>query len=150
MWSNDRARRTIQRHSERLLGARLTISAWRHLAVGIANRFLNKSFKQDEGGDGGEGDDEWVDDMEDNMWDMQTGHGTRIAGMIYARELQQAVFGTAQRRDQFRTVSRQWHRFLGFGDEDSRPGRGIGVGGCKRVRDPFEEMRQQAQFRRFV
>ena len=152
VWSNDRARRTIQRHSERLLGARLTISAWRHLAVGIANRFLNKSFKQE---DGGEGDDEWVDDVEDNMWDVQTGHGTRIAGMIYARELQQGVFGTAQRREQFRGVSRQWHRFLGFGDEDSRPGRGAGLAGCglagsKRVRDPFEEMRQDAQFRRFA
>lgn len=58
VWSNDRARRTVQRHSKRLLGARLTIRAWGHFAIGMANRFLNQWSKQEESEESGEMKDE--------------------------------------------------------------------------------------------
>lgn len=142
-WTSDRVRRIMQQHSERLLQARLNISSWRHIAIAIANRYLNRSFGQDE--TGGEGDEEEGDGLDDNAVDLQTGHGTHVAGMVYARELQQGQFGTAQRRDQFRHVSRQWHRFFDFGAEDRS-----GVGPVKRGREPFDTAREDTRFRRFA
>ncbi|GJN76018.1 hypothetical protein PLICBS_010129 [Purpureocillium lilacinum] len=143
-WTSDRARRIIQRHSERLMATRLTISAWRHMAIGISNRFLNEAFQEDGFGD------EDVDGVADNPADLQAGHGTHAAGMIYARELQQSGSGTAAQREQFRKVSRQWHRFLGFGADDTvGAGRGGAIVG-KRQRDPFQAAREEARYRRFA
>ncbi|KAL2104431.1 hypothetical protein VUR80DRAFT_942 [Thermomyces stellatus] len=84
----------------------------------------------------------------DDVADLQTGHTTHIAGMVYARELQQGQFGTAARRGAFRRVSRQWHRFLGFGADD-RAGAGPGPGD-KRKMEVFDSMREEARFRRFA
>jgi len=142
LWTADRARRIIQTNSERLLGHRLNISTWRHLAIAIANRYLNAAFRQ-----GGTAEEEFEDEegIEDNPMDEQCGHGTQVAGMVYARELEQGLLGTALRREKFRGVSRRWHRFLGFGAEDSalpRPG-------TKRARDQFDSMREEARIRRF-
>lgn len=152
-WTSDRVRRIMQRHSERLLESRLGLSAWRHIAIGIANRYLRQAFGQgDEGRGEGVDDEEDEDGIEDNILDLQAGHGTHVAGMVYARELQQGAFGTALRREQFRTVSRQWHRFLGFGAEDWGWGSGAGVAraGTKRGKpDVFDNMREEARYRRF-
>ncbi|MGC0591129.1 DEAD/DEAH box helicase, partial [Salmonella enterica] len=138
-WTSDRARRMMQRHSERLMQTKVGLSGWRQMAIAISNRYLNNSFKEEGFGE----EDE--DDIEDNPADLQAGHGTHVAGMIYARELQQGNFGTAARRDQFRAISRQWHRFLGFGAEDC----GGAEAGRRRRRDPFEGAREEARFRRF-
>lgn len=67
------------------MGHRLNISVWRHIAIAIANRYLNRTFMTDDG-EGEEDEDE--DGIEDNVWVVQAGHGTYVAGMIYARELQ--------------------------------------------------------------
>ena len=82
----------------------------------------------------------------DNVWDLQAGHSTYVAGMIYARELQQGMLGTAARRDKFRGVSRQWYRFLGFGAGEG----GQETVGSKRKRELFDSVREEARFRRFV
>lgn len=142
-WTSDRARRIIQRHSERLMGTVLTISAWRHMAIAISRRFLNKQFD-----DGGFGDED-EDGVDDSPADLQAGHGTHVAGMIYARALQQGGFGTAEKRDQFRMVSQQWHRFLGFGADDWS-GAGRDGAGAKRRRAPFDSHREEARFQRFA
>lgn len=139
-WTSDRARRIMQRHSERLMETKLGLSAWRQMAIAISNRYLHKAFKEEGFGD----EDE--DEVEDDPADLQAGHGTHVAGMIYARELQQGNFGTATRREQFRAVSRRWHRFLGFGAEDWSGTES----GMKRQRDPFEAAREEARFRRFA
>ncbi|KAK4205855.1 hypothetical protein QBC37DRAFT_393812 [Rhypophila decipiens] len=109
-------RRIMHGHSGRFLGVRIGISPWRHIAIGISNRYLNQAFQEDEKGAGEFDEDD--EDTIDSAWDLQAGHITHIAGMIYARELQQGPFGTAARRDGFRRVSRQWHRFWGFGAEE--------------------------------
>ncbi|KJZ71410.1 hypothetical protein HIM_09198 [Hirsutella minnesotensis 3608] len=139
-WTSDRARRIMQRHSERLMGTKLNISAWRNMAIAISNRYLHDAFK--EAGFGEEDDD----GIEDNPADLQAGHGTHVAGLIYARQLQQGGFGTAAMREQFRAISREWHQFLGFGAEDWT---GAGEGG-KRRRAGFEAEREEARFRRFA
>lgn len=139
-WTPDRMRRIMQQQSARYLGTQVGISAWRQIAVAISNRYLNKAFGQD----AGHGGDEEDEDEADNMADLQAGHSTHVAGMIYARELQQGTLGTAAKRDGFRAVSRQWHRFLGFGADDRGPATG------KRAREPFDSAREEARFRRFA
>jgi superfamily II DNA helicase RecQ len=140
-WTNDHIRRILTSHSERLTGARITISAWRQIAVAIARRYLGGAFGTDETGGA---DPEEVDpDADDDPADLQVGHGSLVAGMIYARELQQATFGTDKARDKFRAVSRAWHRFLGFGDEDQKTGIG-----SKRRREPYDAARDAERMRR--
>ncbi|VTT78220.1 unnamed protein product [Fusarium fujikuroi] len=69
--------------SDRFTGKQLNISAWRHIAIGIANRFLDKSFGSSETDDGEE--DEEGGGLVDSIYDLQAGHGSHIAGLIYAR-----------------------------------------------------------------
>ena len=107
--------------------------------MAIANRYLNKAFGEDDG----HADDDDDDDDNNNIADLQAGHSTHVAGMIYARELQQGTLGTAAKRDGFRAVSRLWHRFLGFGADDRGPATG------KRTRAPFDSAREEARCRRF-
>ena len=135
IWTTDHVRRILTSHSERLTGTRITTSAWRQIAVAMARRYLGGAFGHDE--TGGEGEDEEYAEMgiEDDALDLQLGHGSRVAGMIYARESQQATFGTARARDQFRAVSRGWQRFLGIGGEDQKTAAG---GGRKRRREAYE------------
>lgn len=77
---------------------------------------------------------------------MQAGHGTYMAGMIYARLLRQALGQTMGRQDMFRQISQEWHRFLQF--ESSIQGFGIKAG-MKRPRSEWEHIGQEVQFRRF-
>jgi hypothetical protein len=65
-WTSDRLRRIIQEHSVRWLGEELNISAWRHIAIAISNRFLRGDFKDDSANDI---DLDGFDD-DDNPWDL--------------------------------------------------------------------------------
>lgn len=94
---------------------------------------------------------DWETFDEDNLdgdspWDLQAGHGTHVAGMIYARELRQAPGQTMGRQDMFRQVSQEWHRFLQFAS--SIQGFGIKAG-MKRPRSEWEHIGREVQFRRF-
>ncbi|KAG7405148.1 ATP-dependent DNA helicase Q5 [Fusarium oxysporum f. sp. rapae] len=139
-WTSDRVRRIIQRHSRRLLGVVLSISSWRQIAIAIARRYLHDAFKESTL----DGDDE-DDDLDDNPVDLQAGHGTHVAGMIYARELQQGLFSTASMRDKFRAVSRQWHRLFEF--QDSEEG-GV-MAAIRRKRAPYDTEQEHNQMQRF-
>jgi hypothetical protein len=142
-WTSDRVRRIIQRHSRRLLGTMLNISSWRQIAVAIARRYLNGAFKESTL------DEDEYDDIEDRPVDLQAGHGTHVAGMVYAREMQQGLFSTATMRDKFRSVSRQWHRLLEFRDGDEFSDRAGGAWRRKREREPFETEQEHNQLQRF-
>ncbi|KAG8664705.1 uncharacterized protein FPOAC1_013485 [Fusarium poae] len=139
-WTSDRVRRIIQRHSRRLLGVTLGISSWRQIAIAIARRYLNGAFKESTL----DGDDE-EDDLDDNPVDLQAGHGTHVAGMVYARELQQGLFSTASMRDKFRAVSRQWHRLFEFQDSEES-GTLLAI---RRKRAPYDTEREHNRMQRF-
>jgi hypothetical protein len=81
----------MQKHSEKWLGVKLNISAWRHVAIRISRQYLSRRFVVDEA----EEEVDWEmfdkDNIKgDSLWDLQAGHGTHVAGMIYVRELRQA------------------------------------------------------------
>jgi hypothetical protein len=48
----------------------------------------------------------------DDIHDRAFGHGTRIAGYMYGRDLTEAPNQTMSEREGFRRVSMEWHRFL--------------------------------------
>ena len=67
------------------MGVRLNISAWRHIAISISRRYLQGKFVVNEA----EEEVDWEtfdkDNLDrDSLWDLQAGHGTHVAGMIYA------------------------------------------------------------------
>lgn len=147
-WTSERLRKIMQKHSRQWLGVELNISAWRHIAIGISRRYLQGRFvaeEEDEGVDFETFDEDNI--AGDSPWDLQAGHGTHVAGMIYARELRQAPGETASRRDAFRQVSQDWHRFLGF--TSSIQGFGV-MAGMKRPRNEWEHIARAVQQRRFV
>jgi hypothetical protein len=119
----------------------LNISSWRQIAIAIARRYLQGAFKES-ALDGGDDED---DDLDDNPVDLQAGHGTHVAGMIYARELQQGLFSTASMRDKFRAVSRQWHRLFEFQDSEE----GGMAAGVRRKRAAYDTERDHNQMQRF-
>ncbi|KAF4473075.1 ATP-dependent DNA helicase Q1 [Fusarium albosuccineum] len=145
-WTSDRARRVMQRYTTQFSGQEINVAAWRMMAIAISNRFFNKVF----------GDDEWGEEEEDgeggfvdSIHDLQAGHGSQIAGLIYARLFGQGEAGTMRSREEFRKVSMQWHRFFGFGAED-RAEWTFTAGGSRRRRrgrvaidDAREEMRRR-------
>jgi superfamily II DNA helicase RecQ len=146
-WTSERLRKIMQKESEEWLGLKLNISAWRHIVIGIARRYLSGKFVADEA----EEDIDWETFDEDNLegdspWDLQAGHGTHVAGMIYARELRQAPGQTMGRQDMFRKISQEWHRFLQF--TSSIQGFGVKAG-MKRPRSEWEHIGREVQFRRF-
>jgi hypothetical protein len=71
---------------------------------------------------------------------MQAGHTVHVAGMIYARGIIEQAGAVADRRQQFRTSSTDWHRFLGFQAEREHKK------GCrKRKRAPFKSEANKAR-----
>lgn len=143
-WTSDRVRRVMQQYSTQFSGQELNISVWRHIAIGISNRYFNKVFEGgseefDDSEDDGEGN------LADSIHDLQAGHGSHIAGLIYARLFGQGELGTMRSREQFRKVSMQWHRFFGFGAQD----RGGADPGWKRMRQIFEAEREDMRRKRF-
>jgi hypothetical protein len=47
-WTSKRIRKIMQKYSEKWLGVRLNISAWRHIAIGISRRYLHRRFVDEE------------------------------------------------------------------------------------------------------
>jgi hypothetical protein len=107
----------MQEASARWIGreSMLSISAWRQIAIAISCRFCRQDPFEDNQGKL-EGEDGWDEDNTagDDLWDLQAGHGTHITGMIYARELIKGNDTIISRRERFRRISQQWHRFLEF------------------------------------
>ncbi|KAI8930521.1 hypothetical protein NX059_012133 [Plenodomus lindquistii] len=143
-WTSDRFREALKRESRIGMGLELTISAYREVAIGISRRFLRGStaFQANEG----EENEAW---NEENAWsaiaDMQAGHTMHIAGMIYARGIMEQAGAVADKRQQFRMSSTDWHRFLGF-----QPSVDDNDGGCKkRKRAPFETEADEARMDRW-
>jgi superfamily II DNA helicase RecQ len=146
-WTSVRMRGIIQRESMKWIGERLNISAWRQISIAIARRFLRDQFGFEDRDDLG-GHDEFDEDNHegDSVWDLQAGHGTRIAGMIYARLLSEGRFETKSQRERFRQVSQEWHQFLGFAS--SQAGFGVKVG-RKRKQPYWEQANREMQLYRW-
>lgn len=80
----------------------MCIPSYRHLAIAISRKHLRcGGFKRDYG-------------LEDTKFDTQSAHSTWTAGSIYARGLDEAAGHVEGRKTVYRSISMEWHAFLGF------------------------------------
>jgi superfamily II DNA helicase RecQ len=109
----------LQCESVRYMGVlgRLGLASYRHCAVAFSRRFCGEDGFQEEGGD----EEDQEDDIEavytgqDAVSDLQAGHGTHTAGMIYARGVDELDGAVQTLRARFRKESIKWHiNVLGF------------------------------------
>ncbi|KAF6793337.1 hypothetical protein CMUS01_16109 [Colletotrichum musicola] len=113
-WTPDKMTRILRRLSTAGCGKTINISNWRHMAIALARRYFrdprtSKAMDELDDGDGSDSEGE-----DDSPWDLQAGHGSAVAGMVYARLLTEGSFETNERRLQFRHISEEWHRLMGF------------------------------------
>ncbi|KAK6599319.1 hypothetical protein H4I96_08523 [Botrytis cinerea] len=147
-WSSERARKILREAAVIWMGVDgLNISGYRQIAIAISRRYCREDRFEEEKSklEESEGWDEDNADGDD-PWDLQAGHGTHVAGMIYARELMEGENSIISRREKFRRVSHVWHCFLGFPSAHQ----GVGMSGrAKRKRQVYEEEMQDAQLARW-
>jgi superfamily II DNA helicase RecQ len=147
-WTSERARKILKEAAIRWMGVNgLNISGYRQIAIAISRRYCREDRFEEEKSklEESEGWDEDNADGDD-PWDLQAGHGTHVAGMIYARELMEGDNSIISRREKFRRVSHVWHCFLGFPSAHQ----GVGMSGrAKRKRQVYEEEMQDAQLARW-
>ena len=117
-WTPARMSREIQQCSAMALGEGVMLQSWRDISIAISRKYLRK-------GEGRFGYDEedWDEEGEgDEVEDMQAGHGTHIAGTVYARGIREQDGVVESMRQKYRQASENWHRFLGFDDHSQQPG----------------------------
>ncbi|KAH7459294.1 hypothetical protein FOMA001_g20080 [Fusarium oxysporum f. sp. matthiolae] len=116
-WTSPRLSRSIRRLSALSCGQKLNISSWRHISTAIGRRYFRNAstahtrllHEVDSDNSGSESDSD-----EDSPYDLQAGHGSKTAGLIYGRLVTEGAFETNERRVNFRYISEEWHRLLGF------------------------------------
>ena len=147
VWTSERLRKIIQRESMISMGVKLNISAWRQVTIAIGRKYLGDKFREEGGSEEYDDEDFDEDNVEgDSPLDLQAGHGTHVAGMIYARLVSEGKFETMSQREQFRQVSQEWHRFLGFQDKQDTLVIRIGK---KRKRSRWEMAHREMQLDRW-
>jgi hypothetical protein len=101
-WSSARLSRVIERGFKDDLQQKINISTYRHLAIAISRKHLAcGGFKRDYG-------------LENSTLDKQAAHSSLTASSVYARGLGEAPGHIEERKSEYRAVSYEWHRFLGF------------------------------------
>ncbi|PCG88207.1 hypothetical protein PENOC_112060 [Penicillium occitanis (nom. inval.)] len=92
----------LEKEARQHLKTKCTITYYRHAAIAISRAHLpSGGFKRDYG-------------VNETATDQQGSHTSWTAGTIYARGIQEAPGHVEERRTNYRTISREWHSFLGF------------------------------------
>ena len=142
-WTSERMRKILQAGSMRWMGVKIHISAWRNIAIAMSRRFCREAPFEMDNIRPEDVDDNAAGAIEDSPHDLQSGHTTHMAGMIYARELVENRDAVLGRREKFREVSEGWHRFLAF--PSSQESSAV----LKRKRQRPEDDMQEAQIERW-
>ncbi|CAG8059412.1 unnamed protein product, partial [Penicillium salamii] len=148
-WTSQRLREVLQRESRLgLNGQTVNVASWRHIAIALSRRFLRTTSAFPQNAQDDQNPETTTDDddadIEDHFQDLQAGHSSHVAGIVYARQINEAPGSLASRRAMFRQVSQDWHRFLGF--HDPKPDEV--VANKKRKFSPWENEQQENQINR--
>ena len=83
---------------------KIHIMCWRYVSKAIYRRYIDDKVvvKTVE-------EEDKDRDREDEVFDMQSGYGSKIRGMIYGRSIEESPFHTMSQRAAFRKVSKAWH-----------------------------------------
>ncbi|KAJ4016148.1 hypothetical protein NW761_015046 [Fusarium oxysporum] len=104
-WSATRLSVTLSRTFKLAFGIETNIQMWRHAAIAISRRHLQQAkFKRD-----------FIEAISWAWNDEMAAHSTKIAGLTYARGLEEAAGHIAGAKAEYRRISREWHAWLGFG-----------------------------------
>ena len=112
-WTTDRMKEELQKVSTAAFGTPMHVAAYRQVAIAISRQWVRgaTAFQGDEADE----NEEWrKENMLSDVADDQAAHSPHVAGMVYARDSMEMSGATADRRKQFRAVSTDWHRFMGF------------------------------------
>ena len=110
-WGTDRTRRVMREQTSIYLDAALSTSTWRHAYPAI-HRELARDWKVAE-----TLDMVYYDRLPVGRSDArakQAGHSHETEEKVYGRALMESPFQTMAEREEFRRVSMDWHRVLGF------------------------------------
>ena len=102
--TSDDLRRILKRETQIGLGIAINPSQYRHLAIGIARKFLKKEIQFDSDDFDHDVNDEDHDYTEDIV-DLQAGHSSRVSGLIYARGILNRSGEIASQKSRFREIS---------------------------------------------
>lgn len=103
-FTSQQFRTILRRETLAGLGISINPSEYRHIAIGIARRYLSKSLgfqAEDETNI----DDENDPDYEDDVIDLQAAHGSREAGLVYGRGLLEATGEVLSLKKKFQEAS---------------------------------------------
>ncbi|KAL6406140.1 hypothetical protein AUP68_10703 [Ilyonectria robusta] len=104
-WPSTRLSDTLSRAFRLSLGTDTNIQLWRHAAIAISRRHLQQAkFKRD-----------FIEAVSWAWNDEMAAHSTKLAGLTYARGLQEAPGHIAGAKAEYRRICREWHAWLGFG-----------------------------------
>jgi hypothetical protein len=103
----DRLCEALKRETRIAIGQEWTFAGYRKMAIGISRRFLRGStaFQADERKEK-EGDE---DTAEASIADEQAGHTLYVAGLVYGRGIIEQAGAVADKQQQFRASSIDWH-----------------------------------------
>ena len=110
-WTPARMSREMTAATASGMGVGVSIQPWREISIAISRKYLRKGegrFRRDE--------EDWEEGEEDEVEDMQAGHGTHVAGTVYARGIREQDGAVESMRQKYRQASENWHRLLGFHD----------------------------------
>ncbi|KAL6155691.1 hypothetical protein ACJBU6_05895 [Exserohilum turcicum] len=102
---------------------------WRHGSKGIWRWYIHNpkarlaymDAKEDEGAPAKNSEQ----GEKDELFDLQTGHSSRIADTIYGRSVYEPMFSSESKRFGFRVASSEWHAFLELPSAmEKKPGQG--------------------------
>jgi hypothetical protein len=104
-WPTARLSAVLGKTFGRVLGTEASVQMWRHAAIAISRRHLQQAkFKRD-----------FIEAVSWAWNDEMAAHSTQLAGLTYARGLEEAPRHVAGARAEYRRISREWHAWLGFG-----------------------------------
>lgn len=114
-WTLARMARILKRLSTAGSRQGLNISNWRHIAVAFGRQYFRDGTTVHASlMDKFNSDDSNSEGNNDSPWDLQAGHRSRVAGMIYGHLITEGAFETNERQVSFQHISEEWHRLLGF------------------------------------
>jgi hypothetical protein len=91
------------------------------MSIAITRRFLDEAVYKGEGTfDNSNSKSEDVLSI-DNPLDLQAGHSTRTAHLIYGRGVVQGSYGIAVLQQQYRLASTSWHKLFQFTSSNYTP-----------------------------
>ena len=103
--TSDDLRRIFKRETQIGLGFTINPSQYRHLAIGIARKFLKKEIRFENDDFDYDNNDHEDQDYLDDIIDLQAGHSTRISGLVYARGILDRSGEIASQKSRFREIS---------------------------------------------